>query len=112
MNDFNVNTIEISPNLIFKQMKENIYKNFSFNNYHSIDKNYIHLRKILFDLLHKIANALGFKSQTFFLTAHYLDIIFNSKEKINLNNELIGLGALSLSAKLRSFNSTMRFISG
>ena len=99
MNDFNINKIEISPKQIFEQMKNNIYNNFSFSKYSSINKNYIYARKTLLNIMHKITNAMSFKSQTFFLAAHYLDIIFSSKEKINTNINLLGLAALCISAK-------------
>ena len=89
MNDFNINKIEISPKQIFEQMKNNIYNNFSFSKYSSINKNYIYARKTLLNIMHKITNAMSFKSQTFFLAAHYLDIIFSSKEKINTNINLL-----------------------
>ena len=99
MKDSNSNKIEIAPKQIFEQMRENIYKNFAITNFPSTNKNYIYFRKTLFTILHKITNTMGFKSQTFFLSAHYLDIIFSSKENINMNINLVSLAALCLSAK-------------
>jgi len=99
MKEFNITKIEISPKQIFEQMKSNIYKSFSYTNYSHINKEYVNARKTLFNILRKITNLMGFKSQTFFLTTHYLDIIFNSKENINMNINLVGLAALCLSSK-------------
>ena len=99
MKDSNTNKIEIAPKQIFEQMRENIYKNFAITKFPSKNKNYIYFRKTLFTILHKITNAMGFKSQTFFLSTHYLDIIFSSKENINMPTNLVSLAALCLAAK-------------
>ena len=99
MSDFNVRESEISPKQIFQQMKNNIFNNFSNSTYSSINKAYLYARRSLFKILHAITNAMNFKSQTFFLSAHYLDIIFSSQKSINMNINLLGLASLSLSAK-------------
>ena len=99
MDDFNISESEIPPKQIFEKMKSNIFNDFSILRLTNINKNYIYSRKILFNILHKITIALGFKSQTFFLCAHYLDIIFSSKKPINLNVNIVGLSCLCLSAK-------------
>ena len=99
MDELNIYDSEIPPKQIFDQMKSNIYDEFYLSKYSSINKAYIYSRKTLFNILHKITNAMGFKSQTFFLCAHYLDIIFSSNKSINININLIGLSSLCLSAK-------------
>ena len=99
MNELNISESEVPPKQIFEQMKSNIYNDFSISNYSSINKSYIYSRRSLFNILHKITNAMGFKSQTFFLCAHYLDIIFSSNKSIKININLLGLSALVLSAK-------------
>ena len=99
MSDFNVRESEISPKQIFEQMKNNIFNNFSISTYSSINKAYLYARRSLFKILHAITNAMNFKSQTFFLCTHYLDIIFSSQKSINININLLGLASLSLSAK-------------
>ena len=70
MSDFNVRESEISPKQIFQQMKNNIFNNFSISTYSSINKAYLYARRSLFKILHAITNAMNFKSQTFFLSAH------------------------------------------
>ena len=99
MDDFNISESEIPPKQIFEKMKSNIFNDFSVLRFANINKNYICGRKFLFNLLHKITITMGFKSQTFFLCAHYLDIIFTSKNTINMNANIIGLSCLCLSAK-------------
>ena len=94
-------TQELPPSQIFEQMVNNTYKNFFLYSHCSIHKEYIYHRKNIFNILHKIMLKLGFKSQVFFLSANYLDIIFSSK-KINIpkfNIYTIALAALSISAK-------------
>ena len=94
-------TQELSPSQIFEQMVNNTYKNFFLYSHCSIHKEYIYHRKNIFNILHKIMLKFGFKSQVFFLSANYLDIIFSSK-KINIpkfNIYTIALAALSISAK-------------
>ena len=94
-------TQEIPPSEIFELMVSNTYKNFYLYSHCSICREYIYHRKSIFNILHKIMLKLGFKSQVFFLSANYLDIIFSSK-KINnskINIYAIALAALSISAK-------------
>ena len=99
MEDFNIRLSEISPKQIFKEMKLNIYNDFSISSFSSISKTYLYSRRSLFKILHAITNAMSFKSQTFFLCTHYLDIIYSSKKQINMNANLLGLASLCLSAK-------------
>ena len=100
MEELNISESEIPPKQIFIKMKSNIYDEFYTLKYSKINNNaYIYSRKTLFHILHKITNAMGFKSQTFFLCAHYLYIIFSSNKSINININLLGLSSLCLSAK-------------
>ena len=100
MEELNISESEIPPKQIFIKMKSNIYDEFYTLKYSKINNNaYIYSRKTLFHILHKITNAMGFKSQTFFLCAHYLDVIFSSNKSINININLLGLSSLCLSAK-------------
>ena len=79
-------TQEIPPSEIFELMVSNTYKNFYLYSHCSICREYIYHRKSIFNILHKIMLKLGFKSQVFFLSANYLDIIFSSKK---INNFLL-----------------------
>ena len=99
MNDNNINEAGVSPKQIFEIMKRNIFHNFYTYSYSSINIEYLNSRKTLFNILHKITKKLGFKSQTFFLSTLYLDMIFCLKKKINININSLGLGALCLAAK-------------
>ena len=97
--DQNNQEAEINPKQIFELMKKNIFDNYFNYSYISINKDYLSSRKSLFNILHKITIKMGFKSQTFFLCAHYLDIIFTKKRRINGNLNTLGLACLCLSAK-------------
>ena len=99
MEENNLNEGEIPPKQIFELMKKNIYDNFINYSYSAINKDYISSRKSLFNILHKITIKMGFKSQTFFLCAHYLDIIFTKKRRVTSNLNTLGLACLCLSAK-------------
>ena len=97
--DQNNQEAEINPKQIFELMKKNIFDNYFNYSYISINKDYLSSRKSLFNILHKITNKMGFKSQTFFLSAHYLDILYSKKRRINGNLNTLGLACLCLSAK-------------
>ena len=99
MDENSIQKTEIPPKEIFKLMKSNIFDNFTQFSPYSINKDYLNSRKALFYLLHKMTIKMGFKSQTFFLCAHYLDIIFTKKKRINLNLNILGLSCLCLAAK-------------
>ena len=90
---------EIPPKEIFEIMKINIYDNFYNYSFFAINKDYISSRKTLFSILHKITTKMGFRSQTFFLSVHFLDIIFSKKKRINSNLNTLGLACLCLAAK-------------
>ena len=123
MDENNSHGSEIPPKEIFEIMKTNIYDNFYNYSYSSINKDYLSSRKNLFNILHKITIKMGFKSQTFFLCAHFMDIIFTRKRRINSNLNTLGLASLCLAAKycendpivphlqyfIRIFNSIMGY---
>ena len=92
---------EIPPTEIFEQMLSNSHKKFNLYNDSMINKEYMYHRKNIFNMLHKITNKLGFKSQVFYLATHYLDIIFSSKNNIKykFNIYTIALACFCLSAK-------------
>ena len=91
--------IEVPSQEIFEEMKNN-----TFDNYHNFtnlvtNKDYISQRDSIFKIIHKVSIQLGFKSQTFFLSAHFLDIILSKKKKPSNNLFKLGLAALCLSSK-------------
>ena len=90
---------EFSTNEILKNMLRNTYNNFNTYDSSSINENYLNLRNSIFDIMQKITMQFRFKSQTFFLTTYYLDIIFMKKKKININLNKLGLACLCLSSK-------------
>ena len=91
--------IEISPKDIFDSMKKNIYNNFSSDSFSSISKEYLALRNDLFDLIKRISDKMGFKSQTYFLSIYFLDILFCQNKKYDCNYNLLGLACLLLASK-------------
>ena len=90
---------EVSPKEIIKQMKINIYNNFTSYNNTLINLDYLLYRPSIFSLIRKISNKIGFKSQTFFLSAYYLDILHLKYKKIDLDLKVISLACLLLAAK-------------
>ena len=93
------NILEINPQEIFSHMKENIYNNYSNEKKLNIDKDYLKIRAELISLIHKISKKMGFKSQTFFLSIYYLDIIL-LQNKIKINNlNLLGLSCFIIASK-------------
>ena len=93
------NELEFSTNEILQNMCHNTYNNFITYESNVIDKNYLKLRNKIFNIIQKITMKFGFKSQTFFLAAYYLDLIFIKRKKININVYKLGLACLCLSAK-------------
>ena len=90
---------EVSPIEILKIMKTNVYDNYFKNNYHFISSDYLLSRSLLFSLIRKISNKMCFKSQTYFLSIYYLDILFSKNKKIDCNYKILGLACLLLSEK-------------
>ena len=90
---------EVSPKEILRIMKTNVYDTYFKNSYHFISSEYLLSRSSLFSLIRKISNQMGFKSQTFFLSIYYLDILFSKNKKIDCNYKILGLACLLLSSK-------------
>ena len=90
---------EVSPRQIIKFMRKNIYNNYSKENLQLVSNDYLSARSSLFSLMNKISNRMGFKSQTYFLSIYYLDILFLENKKIDCNYKILGLACLLLAAK-------------
>ena len=90
---------ELSPKEIFNSMKENIF-DFS-SNINSINPKYLYLRSKLLNIIREISAKMCFKSQTYFLSIYYLDILFTNKKNktLDLNYNITALTCLLLSAK-------------
>ena len=93
------NDSEISPKEIIRQMKLNFFKNYPTNNNPLINIDYLLYRPSIFALIHNISNRIGFKSQTFFLSIYYLDILHLKNKKIDLDLKTISLACLLLASK-------------
>ena len=95
--------MELSPDEIIKTMKTNIFNNNQkFTSYSNLNPDYLEIRPSLFSLIHKIANKMYFKSNTYFLSIYFIDILLieNKLSKYLINNfELLGLTCLNLAAK-------------
>ena len=79
---------EVSPKEIITQMKLNIFQNYSLSKNSLINLDYLLYRPSIFSLIHKISNRIGFKSQTYFLSIYYLDILHIKHQKIDINLKL------------------------
>ena len=95
---------EISPIIIFEKMKKCTYDFFNKNkilNINIITKNYLNKRASIINLIKRISDKLGFKSQTFFLSIYYLDIVkLESNEALLFNNyNSLALSCLVLASK-------------
>ena len=90
---------EVSPKEIITQMKLNIFQNYSLSKNSLINLDYLLYRPSIFSLIHKISNRIGFKSQTYFLSIYYLDLLHIKHQKIDINLKLLSLACLTLSAK-------------
>ena len=69
---------EIPPQIIFEQMREYSYDFFQKNKKVNINTKlnaYFHQRNYIINIIKRISGQLGFKSQTFFLSILYLDIL-------------------------------------
>ena len=123
MKENRLNDTEIPIQVILEKMRKNTYYNFHNYSYSSLNKEYLNIRESLFNILQKITMKMGFKSQTYFLSIYYLDIIFMKKKKFNFNLYKISLGCLCISAKfcendpnvprlqdfIRVYNNTMNY---
>jgi hypothetical protein len=93
--------IELSPIEICKNMNENTIDNYKNNNFEKIDKCYLEKRKKLCSLIYITSLKMNFRSQTFFLSIYFLDVIFSNEESIKIiKNEKINYENLSLSCLL------------
>ena len=93
------NTNELNPQDIFQTMKSDFYKIPPIEN-RLISRDYIKKRKDLINFNHKLIKKMGFKSQTFFLSIHYLDIIFLQNKNLFIQNYfLLSLSCLIIAAK-------------
>ena len=99
MDENSMSESEVSPKEIINQMKLNIFNNSLTYNNSLINLDYLLHRPSILALIRKISNQIGFKSQTYFLSIYYLDIIHLKYQKINLDLKLLSLSCLLLSAK-------------
>ena len=94
------NILEISPQEIFFRMKKDIYNSYQIKDLTNINKNYTKIRVDIINIIHKISKKMGFKSQTFFLSIYYLDIILLENKEIDINNYyLLGLSCFIVASK-------------
>ena len=91
--------MEVSPIEIISLMKNNIYNHYEEQTIINIHKTYTLQRKSLISLIHKISNKMGLKSQTFFLSVNYLDIIFSKQNNYSYNYSLLAVACLIIGAK-------------
>ena len=92
-------TNEINPQEIFQKMKSDFHK---INQYEFplISKEYFKRRNNLINFNHKISRKIGFKSQTFFLSIYYLDLIFLENKNLLIPNFfLLSISCLIVAAK-------------
>ena len=78
-----LNTNELNPQEIFETMKSDFYK---ISEFPLISKEYIRKRRDIINFNHKLTKKMGFKSQTFFLSIYYLDIIFMENQNLQITN--------------------------
>ena len=94
------NVLEINPQEIFENMKKDFYDNYSISNILNINKDYIKIRKDLINLIYKVSKKMGFKSQAFFLSVYYLDIIFLENKNISSSKlNILSLSCLIVASK-------------
>ena len=99
MDENSIYDSEVSPKEIIKRMKLNIFQNAPTNNNSLINIDYLLYRPSIFSLIKKISNKIGFKSQTYFLSIYYLDILHIKHQKIDLDLKVLSLACLLLAAK-------------
>ena len=92
-----LNTNELNPQEIFETMKSDFYK---ISEFPLISKEYIRKRRDIINFNHKLTKKMGFKSQTFFLSIYYLDIIFMENKHLQITNYfLFALSSFIIAAK-------------
>ena len=99
MDENSIYDSEVSPKEIIKRMKLNTFENHSTKNNSLINLDYLLYRPSVFSLIKKISNKIGFKSQTYFLSIYYLDILHIKHQKIDLELKVLSLACLLLAAK-------------
>ena len=93
------NTNELNPQEIFQTMKSDFYQ-ISNTETPLVNKEYIKKRKDITNFNHRLTKKMGFKSQTFFLSIYYLDIIFMENQNLQITNFLLfGLSSFIIAAK-------------
>ena len=95
---------EIPPKIIFEEMKDCFYDFFKKNkkmNSSILIKDYLQIRNSLINMLKKISDKLGFKSQTYFLSIYYMDIIITENNEIIIfhNYTSLALACLVIASK-------------
>ena len=94
-----LNTNELNPQEIFQTMKSDFYQ-ISNTETPLVNKEYIKNRKDIINFNHRLTKKMGFKSQTFFLSIYYLDIIFMENQNLQITNFLLfGLSSFIIAAK-------------
>ena len=95
--------MEILPEEVVHIMNKSIYHNYLyFTSYSNINQKYLLTRASLFSLIQNIAYKMNFRSNTYFLSFYYLDLIFLNNKIPSIyhdNYELLGLSCLLLAAK-------------
>ena len=100
MEEIYSNISEINPQEVFSNMIKDIYDNYPSTSELNIDEEYLKIRPNIINLLHKISKKMGFKSQTFFLSKYYLDIILLQNKTITTTNlYLLGLSCFIVASK-------------
>ena len=100
MEEIYSNILEINPKEVFSIMLKDIYNNYQASSKININKNFLKKRADLINLIHKISKKMGFKSQTFFLSIYYLDIILLENRTLSTNNfYLLGLSCFIVASK-------------
>ena len=100
MEEIYSNISEINPQEVFSNMIKDIYDNYPSTSELNIDEDYLKIRPNIINLLHKISKKMGFKSQTFFLSIYYLDIILLQNKTITTTNlYLLGLSCFIVASK-------------
>ena len=95
---------EIPPKIIFEEMKDCFYDFYKKNkkmNSNILIKDYLQIRNSLINMLKKISDKLGFKSQTYFLSIYYMDIIITENNEIIIfhNYTSLALACLVIASK-------------
>ena len=100
MEEIYSNTLEVNPQEVFPIMTKDIYNNYPISFQPNINKDFLKIRNDLIKLIHKISKKMGFKSQTFFLSIYYLDIILlENKTLASTNFNLLGLSCFIVASK-------------